>query len=71
MNGGINAEAQLLEIYPHTLILNSTHHSLSQTSFLDFEIRVEDGEFDTKTYDKRDDFNFEIVNFPDLSGNIP
>ncbi|KAH3731041.1 hypothetical protein DPMN_057046 [Dreissena polymorpha] len=25
----------------------------------------------TSLYDKRDDFNFEIVNFPFLDGNIP
>ena len=25
----------------------------------------------TSLYDKRDDFPFKIVNFPDLSGNIP
>ena len=25
----------------------------------------------TKTYDKRNDFNFEIVNFPFLDGNVP
>ena len=25
----------------------------------------------SKNYDKRDDFNFEIVNFPFLDGDIP
>ena len=25
----------------------------------------------TKIYDKRDDFNFEIVNFPFLDGDVP
>ena len=25
----------------------------------------------TKIYDKRDDFNFEIVNFPSLEGDVP
>ena len=25
----------------------------------------------TKTYDKRESYDFEIVNYPDLSGNIP
>ena len=32
---------------------------------------IKDGKFYTKTYDKREAFNFEIVNYPDLSGNIP
>ena len=25
----------------------------------------------SKSYDKRDDFNFEIVNFPFLDGDVP
>ena len=29
------------------------------------------GKLSTKLYDKRDDFNFPIVNFPFLCGNIP
>ena len=32
---------------------------------------IKDGKFCTKTYDKREAFNFEIVNYPDLSGNQP
>ena len=27
--------------------------------------------FQTKFYDKRDDFDFEIVNFPYLDGDVP
>ena len=30
-----------------------------------------DGRLNTKIYDKRDDFNFPIVNFPFLCSNIP
>ena len=32
---------------------------------------MEDFEVSSKTYDKRDDFNFEIVNSPFLDGNVP
>ena len=32
---------------------------------------VEGDQFRTKTYDKRENYKFEIVNYPDLSGNIP
>ena len=39
--------------------------------FLDLEAHIKDGKFYTKTYDKREAFNFKIVNYPDLSGNIP
>ena len=30
-----------------------------------------DGQLRTSLYDKRDDFNFHITNFPFLSSNIP
>ena len=30
-----------------------------------------DGQLQTSIYDKRDDFNFHIINFPFLSSNIP
>ena len=42
-----------------------------RTTFLDISISVVANKFITKTYDKRDDYSFEIVNYPDLSGNIP
>ena len=41
------------------------------TSYLDLNIDVVNQELVTSLYDKRDDFPFKIVNFPDLSGNIP
>ena len=32
---------------------------------------MDNGKLSTRLYDKRDDFNFPIVNFPFLSSNIP
>jgi hypothetical protein len=29
------------------------------------------GQLGTKIYDKRDDFNFKIINFPNMCSNIP
>jgi hypothetical protein len=29
------------------------------------------GQLSTKIYDKRDDFNFKIINFPNMCSNIP
>ena len=40
-------------------------------TFLDLDIKAKENSFQIKTYDKRDAFNFEIVTYPDLSGNIP
>ena len=36
-----------------------------------FYLDCRDGQLHTSLYDKRDDFNFHITNFPFLSSNIP
>ena len=38
---------------------------------MDIHLSIVDGFVSCKIYDKRDDFDFEIVNFPFLDGNIP
>ena len=45
----------------------------TEASFLDLHLCVSDGFVKTKlhVYDKRDDFDFEIVNFPFLDGDVP
>ena len=43
----------------------------NHATFLDIEVNVEGDQFKTKAYDKRENYKFEIVNYPDLSGNIP
>ena len=41
-------------------------------SFLDLYLEFDDsGQLSTKIYDKRDDFNFKIINFPNMCSNIP
>ena len=59
------------EIYPEELILNKENGCDNKATFLDIEIKIIDKTFCTKLYDKRNDFNFNIVNFPFLCGNIP
>ena len=58
-------------IYPKELVLNQENKEDNRATFLDLEAHIKDGKFYTKTFDKREAFNFEIVNYPDLSGNIP
>ena len=41
------------------------------SSYLDCYLYIDTGKLTTRLYDKRDDFNFPIVNFPLLSSNIP
>ena len=43
----------------------------AEDSFLDLHLSISDGFVKTKIYDKRDDFDFEIVNFPFLDGDVP
>ena len=40
-------------------------------SYLDLLIGISNGDLVCSTFDKRDPFDFDIVNFPDLYGNIP
>ena len=38
---------------------------------MDLHLSISDGFVQTKIYDKRDDFDFDIVNFPFLDGDVP
>ena len=50
---------------------NKTESNTS-ASYLDLPLSIErDGQLHTSIYDKRDDFNFHITNFPFLGSNIP
>ena len=40
-------------------------------AFLDLHLSISNGIVFTQIYDKRDDFDFEIVNFPFLDGDVP
>ena len=39
-------------------------------TFLDLNLCISNGTVSTKIYDKRDDFDFDIVNFPFLNGDV-
>ena len=45
--------------------------SETEASFLDLHLSIYDGFVKTKIYDKLDDFDFDIVNFPFLDGDVP
>jgi hypothetical protein len=49
-----------------------TTDTASSASFLDLCLEFDDiGQLSTTIYDKRDDFNFKIINFPNMCSNIP
>ena len=59
------------QIYPTELQLNKTNFSDTEASFLDLNLSITNGIVSSEIYDKRDYFNFEIVNFPFLDGDVP
>ena len=59
-------------IYPPELEIKETTDTASSASFLDLYLEFDhSGQLSTKIYDKRDDFNFKIINFPNMCSNIP
>ena len=58
-------------LYIAELQLNKASVSDADTSFLDLHLSISDGFVKTKIYNKRDDFDFDIVNFPFLDGDVP
>ena len=61
----------IADIYPPELELNKANYTESEADYLDLNIKINNGKVCTKIYDKRDDYNFEIVNFPHLDGDVP
>jgi hypothetical protein len=57
-------------IYPPELEVKETTDTASSASFLDLYLEFDDWST-TEIYDKRDDFNFKIINFPNMCSNIP
>ena len=52
-------------------VLNKANSSETEAPFLDLHLFLLDGFISYKIYDKRDDFDFEIVNFHYLAGDVP
>ena len=64
-------EGMVNRIYPPELQLNKANTSDTEAPFLDLHLSVSNGFVSSKIYDKRDDFDFELVNFPFLDGDVP
>ena len=67
----IHFEHMVHRIYPAELQLNKGNASDTEAAFLDLNLLIHNDIVSTKMYDKRDDFNFDIVNFPFLDGDVP
>ena len=63
-------EGMVNSIYPPELQLNKANTSDTEAPFLDWHLSISNGFVSSKIYDKRDDFDFDIVNFPFLDGDV-
>ena len=59
------------QIYLYELQLNKASTSDTKAAILDLHLSISNDIVSTKIYDKRDDFDFEIVNFQFLDGDVP
>ena len=53
------------------LKLNKANSFNTEAPFLDLALSITNDIVSSKIYDKWGDFNFEIVNFPFLDGDVP
>ena len=65
--------AQLLSISLTEIQLNKANTTDTEAPFLDLHqiLSIANRFVSSKIYDKRDDFDFDIVNFPFLDGDVP
>ena len=64
-------EGMVNQIYPPELQLTKVNTSDTEAPFLDLHLSISNGFVSSKIYDKCDDFDFDIVNFPFLDGDVP
>ena len=64
-------EGMVNQIYPPELQLNKANTSDTEAPFLDLHLSISNGFVSSKIYDKRNDFDSDIVNFPFLDGDVP
>ena len=67
----VYSDNMVSQIYHSELQLNKANTSDKETAFLDKHLTISNDLVSTKIYDKRDDFDFEIVNFAFLDGDVP
>ena len=68
----VNNSNNVDRIYSIELEIKDTTDTDTSASYLDLHLEIDsEGRLRTKLYDKRDYFNFPIVNFPFKCSNIP
>ena len=64
-------DSMVNHIYPSELQLNKANVSDTEALFWDLHLSISGDFVKTKIFDKRDDFDFDIVNFLFLDGDVP
>ena len=73
-DGHVNGYAfsdNIHNIYPPEMELKSTNLAQNTSTYLDLRISIYQGRYNYKSYDKRNDFPFDVINFPYKNSNIP
>ena len=71
VNDGGLFDSLYKNIYPREMILKRTNISPAVVNFLDSTVSIHQGKFVYKLYDKRNEFNFNVINYPFACGYIP
>ena len=66
-----NFNGLISQIYPSELQLYKSNSSETESPFLNSHLSILDRFISCKIYDNHIDFDFEIVNFPYLDGDVP
>ena len=61
----------IYKIYPQDLEIKLESSNTKEVAYLDLKINSENSNLTFSIYDKRDDFSFDIVNFPFMDSCIP
>ena len=64
-------EGMVNRIYPPELQFNKANSSDAGAPFLDLHLSIRNGFVSSGIYDKCDDFDFDVVDFPFLDGDVP
>ena len=59
------------EIYHKSLTLEKTNKLNTKTQFLDIEMEIQNNKFNTKLYNKTNDYHFEVIRYSNYNSNTP
>ena len=71
INNNVYVNNKVSQIYPSELQLNKVYTSDTEAAFLDLHLSISNDIVSATINDKRHNFDFEIVNFPFLDGDVP